>query len=481
MTAKKRKTKKRGITARWLAVILVFTVLILAAAAAVTVISIRQNYYSSARQILEMKIDKIITKIYDTPYDSKAYATLGAQRAADLRLYLENFDEKDKFEIMLINEDGRVIATSSGYTFGADEPLDDYNDALANSGQGYFTGYSTRREHIIAVTRILDSPMGDTAAIRCVSSLTKVDASLMRMTQIIISVCVVLLAFSIMTGMFFVRSIVIPLGKVGQTASRIAAGDYDVRVENKYNDEIGDLCDIINNMAVGLSASDRLKNEFISSVSHELRTPLTSIKGWGETIQSVGAKDEKILKKGMGIIINETERLSVLVEDLLDFSRLESGGKMKFNFEVVDIVGELRETAQIFEQRAQRLDITFSYFLAEEEIFVTADKNRIRQVFSNLIDNAIKYSAPKDTVTITLFPEWDNVKISIADMGCGIPEDEIASVTERFFKASNSVTGSGIGLAVVKEIIVMHEGTLKIDSELGKGTKMTVTLPKLKE
>lgn len=464
------KGRKRGITSRWVTTNLLLTIIILAAAAIIVVISTRQSYYNDAQTVLETRVLEMVNRIYENPQS----------QVEELRKYVVNFTEKEKFEVMLISEDDEVTITSSGYTYSNEEPLDDYKAAKnAANGKGSFIGKSAKGEHIIAVTQLLSSQIGETVAVRFVSSLQLVDASLVTVTQIAIAVCSVILVFSIMTGLYTVRSIVVPLGEIGHTASKIADGDFDVRIENVYNDEIGDLCAIINDMAAGLSMSDRVKNEFISSVSHELRTPLTAIKGWGETIKTVGPSDTAIAQKGIDIIINETERLSVLVEDLLDFSRLQSGNQIRFNFEIVDIVKELREAAQIFEQRANNLKIAFHYFLPDEMIQVSADKNRLRQVFSNLIDNAIKYSQPKDTVTIALSKNEKDVKISVSDMGIGIPPEDIPRVSDRFYKASNSLTGSGIGLAVVKEIVVMHDGTFHIESELGKGTTVSLKFPLL--
>lgn len=475
MFKSRKNRKKRGITTRWIAAILMVTVVILASASVVIVISVRQSYYSAARQVLDRRVSYMINRMSDYPAE---------QRGDELSNYVETFSdsEKDKFEMMLVNEDGRVIKTSSGYAYGADELMEDVEQALwseQSDGKGSYIGYSANGEHIVAVTQVLRSPIGETAAVRYVSSLVYVDKCIMGVVQATILVSFAVLMFSVLIGLYFIRSIVVPIGKIGQTASRIADGDFEVRVENVYNDEIGELCDTINNMAAGLSVSDRLKNEFISSVSHELRTPLTAIKGWGETIQSVGTKDEKVLNKGIDIIISETERLSYLVEDLLDFSRLQSGSQMKFAFETVDIVSELHETVQIFERRAESLGLLFSFITPKAETLVSADKNRMRQVFSNLIDNAIKYSRIKDTITVAVENVGAKVHISISDKGIGIPDSDMKSITERFYKASNSLTGSGIGLAVVKEIVVKHDGELKIDSTLGKGTTVTVILPLL--
>lgn len=473
MAKKTVKNKKRhGITRRWIAVSLITTVLILAVASVVIVLSMRSTYYDNAQQVLEYRLGYTLLSV---PAGGTAEV-----RAATLRDMVENFSdtEKSKFEFMLVGEDGRILATSSGFAYSPDEPIDDFYEAAASdSGIGVYIGYSTSGEHIIAVTQMLTRPAGEVEAIRYVSSLTNIDAQLNRIIQIDLSVCAVVILFTVLSGIFFVRSIVVPLSEVGRTASRIADGDLNVRVDNIYNDEIGELGDIINDMAAGLSVTDRVKNEFISSVSHELRTPLTSIRGWGETLRQVGSRDPVVFDKGMDIIIGETERLSVLVEDLLDFSRLQSGGRMKVETKRIDLVPEVTHTVGIFEQRAKNAGITMTCEIPDGSVIIMGDKNRLRQVLSNIIDNAIKYSKNDGEIHIAVTRLDAAVDIVVRDDGIGIPAEELPKITERFYKASNSVTGSGIGLAVVKEIVVLHDGTIRFDSELGRGTTVTVSLP----
>ena len=257
---------------------------------------------------------------------------------------------------------------------------------------------------------------------------------------------------------------------------QIAGGDFDARIDNKYKDEMGDLCDIINYMADELSQSENMKNEFISSVSHELRTPLTAIRGWGETLADDVNCDKNMRKKGLKVIISETERLSSIVEDLLDFSKIQSG-RFSIKQEKMDILAELEEALLTFSERAQRENITLEY---NEPVLlspVLGDRNRIRQVFVNVLDNAIKYSEPDTTVKINAFEEYGFVSISVEDQGCGIAAEDLPKIKKKFYKANHSRRGSGIGLAVVDEIVSMLGGSLDIKSELGVGTCVTVSFP----
>ena len=462
--------KGSGITRRWVLVGLLLTIVILLVGSCAVLLSLRQSYYSLAQQALEFRITSTLRLMPSRTQSS-------AERVAALRSLVEDFDEKDKFEFMLVDGDGRVTVTSSGFAYGEDEPLDDYREAASSSdGMGTFIGTSASGEHIIAVTKMLTSPIGDTAAIRFVSSLREIDSQLGSAAGITAAICLIVLFFVVSSGIYFVRSIVIPINEIGRTAKRIADGDFSVRIENKYNDETGTLCDIINDMAAGLGEADRVKNDFISSVSHELRTPLTSIKGWGETLAEIGPDNRETFDKGMKIIISETDRLSVLVEDLLDFSRLQSA-RITVNKENFNLTEELSGAVQTAEQRVLSQHMKITLDAPKQPVMIDADRHRLRQVFTNIIDNAVKYSSSGGVISICERVEGDNAVIITRDYGAGIPPQDLPKITQKYFKASNSVTGSGIGLAVVKEIVELHSGTLTLDSELGHGTTVTVRLP----
>ena len=289
------------------------------------------------------------------------------------------------------------------------------------------------------------------------------------------AVCIAILLLMALTGFYFINSIVKPVQQISATAAKFAKGDFSLRIKNDSGDEIGDLCTAINHMADELSSADTMKNEFISSVSHELRTPLTAIKGWAETINN--ERDPVITGKGIRVITNETERLSRMVEELLDFSRMQSG-HFTLQQDTMDILAELGDAVLIYAEKARSENVTIIYEEPEMLPFVNGDKNRIRQVFINIIDNAIKYSNIGGVVRI-FASETENgdICVIVEDNGCGIKKTDLPKIKTKFYKANHTKKGSGIGLAVADEIITMHGGTLTVDSEEGKGTKVTITIP----
>ena len=278
------------------------------------------------------------------------------------------------------------------------------------------------------------------------------------------------------TGHFPGHPIMPGVLQVEAIAHRIAGGDLQTRLPDaRYNDEIGRLCHTINEMAEHLTETERMKNEFISSVSHELRTPLTSIKGWVETIGTLHDPGDPNYRKGLEVIGAETDRLYEMVEELLDFSRLQNG--IRLDCQVLDLVAEATDAALFVEGRIRQEGLRLVYEEPPEPYPVWADPARLRQVFINVLDNAIKYSPPGGAIFLTLSRTPAAVVVAVRDQGRGIPPEDLDKVRQKFFKAHNAVRGSGIGLAVVEAIVTSLGGTVDIASALGQGTTVSITLP----
>ena len=458
-----------SIIRRWIRGSLLITVLVLVLAEGLFLYYSYNDLYGGVERAVENRFSTVVGRLQATGTAGDT-ATTAESRANVLRRVVEQFDEKDKFEFMLLDAQGVILATSSG-TMNRDLTNGtDYGRALTSAngiGSAIFT--TPQGERVMAVTMLVPYAAGSIAALRMVTSLTLIDGQWWRTVAICVGLGVLVLAFTVWSGLFFVRSIVRPLGEVEATATKIAKGDMKVRLpDTRYDDEIGRLCKTINQMAEDLAETERLKNEFISSVSHELRTPLTSIRGWVETISNIDDPTNENYRRGLSIIGTETDRLYTMVEELLDFSRLQNGIKM--NCEVLDFVAEATDAALFVEARIRQEGMQLVYP-------VWADPARLRQVFVNLFDNAIKYSEPGGTIFLTLSRTPVTVSASIRDQGRGIAPDDLEKVKQKFFKAKNSVRGSGIGLAVVDEIVGTLGGKFDIASTLGQGTTVTVTLP----
>ena len=233
-------------------------------------------------------------------------------------------------------------------------------------------------------------------------------------------------------------------------------------------------------MAKELGNAEKIKNDFISSVSHEIRTPLTAIKGWAETMNMGEGIDKSVINKGLDIIVHETERLSKIVEELLDFSSLQSG-IMAVSMDKLDILAELGEAVYIFKERAVSENKTLVYNEPKMVSAIMGDKNRLKQVFRNIIDNALKYTSEGGGISVSVIEKNSRICVSVTDNGCGIAKSQLPRITEKFYKANSTQGGSGIGLAIVREIIEIHKGTLEIISEEGFGTTVNIFLPAIKQ
>lgn len=463
--------RKVTITRRWLVNNLgVISIMLFAVVISGTVF-VRSYYYGTARQYLTSRIN-MISSILQRSYNDPA-----ASFSAEVRSIVENWSEKDKMELMVVDSGGRIGLTSSGFV--PEESLDsmeDFGQALSSGTSGYYTGKISSGENIMAVCLMLpDNDLGY-SAVRLVSSMEKIDRSVSVITMILIIICLAILILMFASGLYFIKSIVIPVRQIGSTARRYAVGDFSVRITKKNDDEIGELCDIVNHMASELELSEQMKNDFISSVSHELRTPLTAIKGWAETVGSM-PDDAETIAKGMRVITSESERLSRMVEDLLDFSRMQNG-RFSLNKNTMDILAELGDAVLIYTEKAKREGIEVIYDEPDMLPFVYGDRNRLRQVFVNIIDNAIKYSDKGGVVSVqATMSDARHIEVDVSDTGCGISPQDLPKVKTKFYKANHTRRGSGIGLAVADEIVTLHGGKLEIFSEQGVGTTVTITLP----
>ncbi len=461
---------KKSITKRWILNNLGIVFMTLIVIEMAFIYSIQNYYYSSARQYLVSKINAVTSILSIHAQDSSANFN------AEIRTTLENFNEKDKMELMAINSKGKIVITSSGFSPDEDVSMPDYDEIVAGKKNGYWVGKFPRGEKIMAVSVPISSINSEYSAIRMVVSLTLIDNAVSNYIFLVSGVCLAVLLIMLFTGFFFIGSILKPIQQINGITKKYAMGDFSVRIKNNSQDEIGDLCTSINYMADELSNTEAMKNEFISSVSHELRTPLTAIKGWAETMSYDDSPDSDTMKKGINIIMNETERLSQMVEELLDFSRMQSG-HFTLQSATMDILAELGDAVLIYSDKAKRENIKIIYDEPDMLPFVFGDKNRIRQVFINIIDNAIKYSSAGGTVTVTAESKNDKIIITVKDTGCGIKESDLSKVKTKFFKANHTRRGSGIGLAVADEIITMHRGTLEVRSKENIGTTVIITLP----
>lgn len=462
---------KKGITGRWL--VNTFGVIFIVVVTLIVFLSLmlKNYYYNGIHQTLNGRVDEL-TNVFGN-YKSASYTEFDK----GARTYVENFSDKESMELMIINPQGNITITSTGFPPDQNVVMQDYASALNdNDGYGFWTG-KQNDENIMAVTRIITDTSGNgIGAVRYCVSLEPANRQIFVMIMFMIVIGLFILFFVMISGAYFVRSIVNPIREINEVSKKIAEGDFDARLKKQNDDEIGELCESINYMAQELAASEKLKNDFISSVSHELRTPLTAIKGWAETMRMGDTPDFRTMDKGMSVIVKESERLTGIVEELLDFSRIQSG-RMVINMERLDLLAELDEAIYMLKERALNEGKHLIYDEPDFMAPVQGDKNRLRQVFINVIDNALKYTPESGVIGIEVTSTDDDIVVTISDNGCGIPAEHLPRIKQKFYKANQTQRGSGIGLAVVDEIMNLHNGSLDIESTENVGTTVILKFP----
>lgn len=272
-----------------------------------------------------------------------------------------------------------------------------------------------------------------------------------------------------------VRGIVKPIKRISIASKEVAHGNFDIEVEVKGKDEIGQLTSDFNLMVKELKNIDILRNNFVSDVSHEFKTPITSIKGFARLIRE-GQFTEEQLQEYSEIIVKESERLSLLSTNLLKLSELDSK-MIREQATTFSMDEQIRNAVLILEAFWSKKEIEFDINL--EKLSIAADEHLLQEVWINLIQNAIKFSNQRGIVKINQYKFEDTVKVEITDYGVGIANEDKNSIFERFYKGdkSRSKDGNGLGLVIVKKIVELSNGKIYFKSELGQGSTFTVELP----
>lgn len=274
------------------------------------------------------------------------------------------------------------------------------------------------------------------------------------------------------------RRIVKPLNQMKIAARKVASGEFGQRIPVVGKDEIADLSQSFNNMVVALENLEQMRNDFIGSVSHELRTPITTIKGFIQGILDDVIPPEN-QREYLTIARDEVQRMQNLVNDLLDLAKTQGGEKM-LKMSDFDINELIRRCVITLQQMLIEKNLEFKADFEDERMFVHADREAIQRVILNLLHNAIKFTPENGEITVRTYIEKDKAYISVEDTGKGIPKDEIKYIFERFYKTDKSRsedrTGVGLGLAIVRNIILAHNETINVESEEGHGSKFIFTL-----
>ena len=382
-------------------------------------------------------------------------------------------------ELQFIDVSGRLVASSYGDWAGDAPVTSEIKEAVQMRTIRFFVGNDpSTGEKIIAVSSPMIYSNGEVIGVlRYVTSTRLIDRQIISIAALSVAVLCVVVAIVLFSSSYYIRTILIPVKEITEKAKKIASGSYGIQIQTQYNDEIGELADTINEMSSKINQNEMMQTEFISSLSHELRTPLTAINGWSETLLADEEGLDNDTRRGVAIIHKETKRLTEMVVELLEFTRIQDG-RMTLNIQQADIRAEFEDTVYMYSSRLKQDETSLVYLDNDLDIpEIPCDPQRMRQVFLNILDNAAKHGGSGGKIEACIESDPEYVILKIRDFGPGIPEDELPLVKKKFYKGSSKARGTGIGLAVCDEIVAMHGGMLTLENAQGGGTLVTIRLP----
>ena len=446
--------------------VIVITVLILEV---FLVNAVKQYYYKSIEEILSNQV------MLSSDFYSRYFSSTNLE---DIIIDdVDVFWHQTTAQVQILDLNGKVLMDSIGVSYPSNTiNTNDIMKAI-NGDKGTWIGnveYTT--SPVIAVSYPLTIEGKIIGVLRFVSSLKETNRIIRSISKILLLVGGVVVLISGIVSLFLADTIIKPLKEVTEVAEKMADGQLKIRSKKRFDDEIGKLSDTLNYMAEELIKKERLKNDFISSISHELRTPLTSIKGWAITLKSEELNDNQLLKDGLDIIEKESDRLTNMVEELLDFSRFVSG-RITLDKEEIDITDAIAQIGKQLHPRAVDRGIIFNVSYDSDLPTIIADEDRIKQVLINLLDNAFKFTPDEGEVKLMANKDKDHILIQVIDNGCGVSEEDLPYIKEKFYKGKGSKSHSGLGLSICDEIIKLHGGSMDIESKLNEGTRIIVSLP----
>jgi len=463
----------KGLRQRWLRGTIIIALVAVILAVALFSVFVYNYYYSTVRTGLEAKAKTA------TDFFANYYARSYTDYYSSAYRYTETFKEADRLELQFLDVDGSIMISTSTITSGTLPNTPDITSAVEMRKISSWVGKrSATNERIMAASAPMIFADGEVIGVmRYVTSLRLVDRQVFLNILAVIGVGLIVLLLVLSLNLVFIRSVITPVSEITKVTKRIAEGSYGVQISNRYRDEIGEMVGSINEMSFKVSQTEKMQTEFISSISHELRTPLTAITGWGETLIYNEQLDDES-KRGIAIMLKEARRLTKMVEELLEFTRMEDG-RFTLNIEMIDIAAELEDAIFTFRELLHQDELEFDYASNMDDMpLIPGDPNRLKQVFLNLFDNAVKYGREGKRIEVSITTYGVFVKITIRDHGPGVPEDEIDNIKMKFYKGSNSKErGSGIGLAVCEEIIKYHGGSIEFANAEDSGFLVTICLP----
>lgn len=428
-----------------------------------------QSYYSSMKKNEVIKLATDIEIAYKTGNFKDLIDTIAYRNSSSIFI----------FDIL-----GNVIYTSnqSSMTDSNISTIPDRHIAIDTSGivekimssPNQKISYNLKVEKLKTELFVYGKTIPDTdSCLVIVASIDPIDATITVVQSQLVYITIIALIVASIISVFLSRRLSRPISKMNDTAKKLALGNYDIKFEKAGYQEMDDLADTLNSTTKELARTDKVKRELIANVSHDLRTPLTMIKAYSEMIRDLSGENKEKREEHLKVIIDETDRLTRLVNDMMDLSKIESGELdiLKGVFDFSEVVKNMTNNFKsIYENESCKIKLE-----CQDEIYANADRTKIEQVLYNLIGNAINHSGNDNKeIKIKVTTTLKRVKVQVIDNGEGITKEDLVHIWDRYYKASNSFkrssSGSGLGLSIVKNILTKHESDFGVYSTVGKGS-----------
>lgn len=448
-------------------IVIISTVLILDV---LTLLCLKGYYYKTTQNTLVNQLEGYINfyqkyfsnnKLIDNIYEN-----------------MDVFWNTNEEQVEILDSNGNLLMDS--YGIRDSEILSTPDIEKAKAGEvGVWTGnVRCYDEKIMIVSKSINSKIDTNEIIgivRIIFSLKGVHRIIDSFSKLFLVISIIVIVLGIIMSLIIAKDIVSPIKKITAVAKEMAKGNLNIRSDVTDNIEIAQLSKTLNYMGCEIEKREKLKNEFISSVSHELRTPLTSIKGWAITLK-YDCSDMDTVALGLDIIEKESDRLTDMVEELLDFSKLING-VISLNIKEHDVKDFIEYIENYMKPRAEREGKEFSINIDKNVGKGCFDENRIKQVLSNIIDNAFKFTEENGKISLSTKVEEEYLVFRVSDNGSGISSNDLPRVKDKFYKGKNSKSRNGIGLSICDEIVTLHRGVLEIISKESEGTEIIIKIP----
>lgn len=403
----------------------------------------------------------------------------------DLTIYVLDM-ETQQIIIQVDGEKENNFGFLTGIKYSAE--LSDLSNKLASTtlGQARLDNSHLPGNHdkIIGYASYLKDSEGNNAyAMFIFAPLAPIKSTIAILRSQLIYVTLISMLLALALSLYLSDRISKPIKDITKSAAKMGEGNYNVKFHGGQYSEIKELADTLTKAEGELEKTCMYQKDLIANVSHDLKTPLTMIKSYGEMIRDLSGDNPEKRNTHINVIIEEADRLNSLVNDMLNLSQMQSR-KIILEKEEFDINRVLTNMVNSYEILEQNEGYHIDYHHEKRPVMVYADQAKIRQTISNLVNNAIKYCGEDKEIIIRLKKKGRWIRFSVTDHGQGIAPDEINHVWERYYKSSThhvrSTEGSGLGLSIVKEILVMHKARFNVESELGKGSTFWFEIPLIK-